>query len=216
VTRFLTLFVCYFLVGCAAITVLPVEDLALSEKTSLEDLRPAIESTREIFSLLVTSEKYGYSRLAEDITTPTGARLFAHRLQEQFPGADVPPIKLYRFVVYKNIRAEGKAIGFGAIFGVVGAVVASASVNRDGEITHRLVDAEEFSAMSGEDEYKRAIYTEDELNPNTSGFTIYIESETQGRRRFTKTVAPTQLKKTDKMSPIHQALEAAIAFHLSQ
>lgn len=213
----LALVVSTALAGCATGPVsLPVENLNASSQTPVEDLRPKSEKTREIFSLLVTSDQYGYSRLAEDLTSPTGPRLFAHRLQEKYGNGAAPPTKLLHFVVYLNKRAELKraAIG-GALGGIVGAAIASGTVTREGELVHSLVDAENFNALSGDAEYKRALYTDSELKAGTSTLVVFIESESQGKRRFTRTLSPIKPTQTGQKSPLHDAMEAAIQFHLN-
>ena len=203
--------------GCATGPVsIPVDNLSASAQTPVEDLRPKSEGTREIFSLLVTSDQYGYTRLAEDIITPTGPRLFAHRLQEKYGKGAVPPTKLLHFVVYLNNRAELKraALG-GALGGIIGAAIASGTVTREGEIVHTLVNVESFNALSGNAEYKRAVYTDSELKAGTSVLVVFIESESQGKNRFTRTLSPIKPVQAGQKSPLHDALEAAIHFHLN-
>ena len=204
----------FILAGCATGPVaLPVENLAVSAKAPVEDLRPATEGTREIFSLLITSDAYGYHRLAQDITNPTGARLFSHRLQEKFVSTAVPQTKLHHFAVYMNRRSELRNVALGAAFGgIIGAAIMGENVIREGDVVHTLVDANAF--MSGENEYQRALYTESELKPGTSAFVIYIETESDGQRRFTRTVSPIKPMQPGDKIPLHQAMEAAIQFHL--
>jgi len=206
----------FILAGCSTTPIaLPVENLAASAKTPVEDLRPAAESTREIFSLMITSDQYGYVRMAQDISDPTGARLFSHRLQEKFGTAAVPPTKLHHFAVYMNNRSELRKVALGAAFGgVIGATIMNSSVVREGDVVHTLVSADEFNAMSGQNEYQRAIYTESELKPGTSAIVIFIESESEGQRRFTRTVSPIKPAQPGERIPLHQAMEAAIQFHL--
>jgi len=205
------------LVGCATGPVsLPVENLAASAQTPVEDLRPKDEGTREIFSLLITSDSYGYARLAQDRTDPTGPRLFAHRLQEKYGAGSVPPTKLLHFAVYLNNRAELKSAALGAAFGgIIGAAITSGMVVREGDTVHTMVDAASFASLAGENEYKRALYTDAELKAGTSAFVIFIESESQGQRRFTRTVSPIKPTQEGQKIPLHQALDAAIHFHLN-
>lgn len=211
------LLVALALVGCATGPVpLPVDNLGASAQTPVEDARPKNEGTREIFSLLITSDQYGYARLAQDLTEPTGPRLFAHRLQEKYGSGPAPSTKLLHFAVYLNNRAELKSVALGAAFGgVIGAALTSGMVTREGEIAHTVVNAESFAALSGENEYKRAFYTDSELKAGTSAFVVFIESESQGQRRFTRTVSPIKPVQAGQKIPLHQALEAAIHFHLN-
>ncbi len=205
------------LVGCASTPApLPIDNIDSSANTKVEDLRPANEGTREIFSLLITSDQYGFHRLAQDLTEPAGPRLFAHLLQEKHGKNPVPPTKLHHFVVYMNMRAELKKFALGAALGgVIGAVIANNTIIRDGETSHTLVNPDGFSALSGEEEYKRALYTEAELNEGTSAIIVFIESETEGAKRFTRTVSPMKQGQPGQKSPLHQALDSAIRFHLN-
>lgn len=204
------------LTGCAVGPVpLPVENLATSARVPVEDVRPKEEAVREIFSLLITAERYGYQRLAQDLTDPTGPRLFAHRLQEKYGTATVPPTKLHHFVVYLNNRSELRRMALGAgLGGIIGAAIAGGTIVREGDTSHTLVDPAAYAAMSGENEFRRAFYTDAELQPGTSALIVYIESEAEGRRRFTRTVSPIKTQQPGQRTPLHQALESAIQFHL--
>lgn len=215
--QFIALALSFALVGCASGPVkLPVENLAASDQVRVEDLRPKTEATSEIFSLLITSDQYGYIRLKEDSVDPTGPRLFAHELQRKYGAGQVPAVKLHHFVVYMNQRAALKSMALGAALGgIIGAAIADGTVKREGDIAHTLVSAESFAALSGPNEYKRALYTDAELKTGTSAFIVFIESETNGQRRFTRTVTPIKTVKEGQKLPVHQALESAIHFHLN-
>lgn len=215
--RLLALIFTLSLVGCATgPVVLPIDNLASSAKTPVEDLRPKTEATREFFSMMITSDRYGYMRLPQDITEPNGARLFAHRLQEKYGTNVAPPTKLHHFVVYLNNRAELKKVALGAAFGgAIGAGIMGSSVKREGDTVHTLVDAGIFSAQSGEDEYKRAIYADSEIPAGTSAYVIYIEGEHQGQRRFTRTVWPIKPSAAGQNIPLHLAMDSAIKFNLN-
>ena len=205
------------LVGCASGPVkLPVANLAASEKTHVEDLRPATEGTRDTFSLLITSDRYGYTRLAQDITDPSGPRLFSHLLQEKYDTVAVPPTKLHHFIVYANNRSVMKRGALGAVFGPIGALVAVDTVAQEGGAINAVVDPARFAAESGEDEYKRAIYADPQIPEDTSTFVIYIESESQQKRHFTRTIWPIKPSKEGEKIPLYQAMEAAIQFNLRQ
>jgi len=205
------------LVGCATGPIsLPVKNLALSEQTTVEDLRPKSEGTQNIFSSLIFSEQYGYIRIAENVTEPSSTRLFSHRLQQKYSEKPVPNTKLHHFVVYANQRAEFTSFALGVgVGGVVGAVLAGSTVKREGDAVHTLVDSESFSKLSGENEYKRALYTEAELKAGTSAFIVFIESESEGIKRFTRSVVAIKPTKAEEKIPLHQALDVAIDFHLN-
>ena len=217
VHRLFTLIASIALVGCASGPVkLPVANLTASEKTPVEDLRPATEGTKDIFSLMITSDRYGYIRLAQDVTDPSGPRLFSHFLQEKYGDTAVPPTKLYHFAVYVNRRSELKRVSVGAVFGGVGAAIAGSTVKHEGDAIHSLVDPAAFAAESGEAEYKRAMYAEPQIPEGTSVFVVYIESESQQKRRFTRTIWPIKPSQAGEKIPLHQAMEAAIQFNLNQ
>lgn len=218
IQRIFALFASIALVGCASGPVkLPIDNLAASEKTPVEDLRPNSEGMRDIFSLMITSDRYGYARLAQDITDPSGPRLFSHRLQEKYGTEAVPPTKLHHFVVYLNNRSELRTGAMGAAFGgAIGAAIASGTVKREGDAIHTPVDVARFSAESGDDEYKRAIYVEPQIPSGTSVFVVYIESESQQKRKFTRTVWPIKPSQPGEKTPVHQAMDAAIKFNLNQ
>ena len=74
---------------------------------------------------------------------------------------------------------------------------------------------EAFEAMSGDDEYKRAMYAEDEQKDGVSALIVFIESESEGKRHLTRSVVPVKREKNDTKSPYQKAVEAAIAYHLS-
>ena len=204
-----------FLVGCAITpTPLPVDNLAASDQTQVENQCPAEEGTSEIFSLWVSSARYGYARAALDITNPTAPRLFAHYLQEKYGTNPVPPTQLRHFAVYANNRAEAQASALGAaIGGGIGALIATSGISRSGDTVSTLVNSSDFDALSGDDEYKRAFYTE--LPKGTSAYVVYIESESGGKNRFTRTVTPIKTVQIGEKIPLHQALDAAIKFHLN-
>jgi hypothetical protein len=200
--------------GCVTTTKLSVGNLATSASTPVIDKRPTSESTREAFSFIITSEQYGYFRLAQDLTEPTGARLFTHRLQEKFGVSTVPPTALLHFVVYANSRTELKRTAAIIAMGEnIGGAFAGVKENRQGSAINSLVNETTFTALSGDAEFKRAIYDSSKTAPTNSAFIIYIQTESQGVRRFTRTVWPIKESKS-KESPLPSALEAAIAFHL--
>ena len=215
--RLLSLLAAIALVGCASGPVkLPVDNLAASEKTAVQDLRPASEGTREFFSLMITSEQYGYVRLAQDITDPSGPRLFAHRLQEKYGAQAVPPTKLHHFAVYLSNRAELKRVALSAAFGgAIGAGIASSTFKREGDAIHSVTDTARFAAQSGDSEFKRAIYDEPHIPAGSSVYVVYIESESQDKRRFTRTVWPIKPVPAGENIPLHQAMDAAIRFNLN-
>ncbi|MFN7572851.1 MAG: hypothetical protein ACK5TK_15600 [Betaproteobacteria bacterium] len=200
--------------GCATgPVVIPVDNLASSAQTPVQDVRPKTEGTVEIFSYLITSEKYGIWRVNQNLTEPSGPRLLAHRLQEKYGTKPVPVTKIRHFVVYENSKRQ-------LISGVLGGPLGALAASQSGQTVttgavHTLVTEKDFDAMSGEDEFKRALYSPSEVPAGASAFVIFIETESEGQRRFTRTVFPIKPTSSGQPVPLHQALESAIQFHLS-
>ncbi|MDQ1922898.1 hypothetical protein [Massilia pseudoviolaceinigra] len=83
-------------------------------------------------------------------------------------------------------------------------------------MVHTVVDREVFAVCSGDDEYKRATYDKPGIPADASVFVIYIETESQQIRRFTRTVWPIKPSQAGENIPLHQAMDAAIQFNLNQ
>lgn len=203
------------LVGCAPATVkLPVANLAVSEKTHVEDLRPASEKTQEVFSYLITNERFGYRRLPQEATDPSGARLFSHLLQEKYGDTVVPPTKLKHFVVYLDERAAIKRTSLAAAGFVVIPAAGNISESQYGVI-NSLVDSAEFNAASGDSEYQRAISNSPYSLSGKPIYVIYIESESGSKNRFTRTTFPMKNAPLGFEQTLYEAMDAAIRFNLS-
>jgi surface antigen len=202
--------------GCATQVVpLNVTGLESSEATQAQDLRPPKEKQGEIFSLLITSEAYATYRIADSSLTPSAIRLLQHRFHERFGSASkAPELKVYHLVIYRNMQAEFRRSAIGAgIGGALGAVIGGQSVKSlDGSTSSR-VESANFDALESA-EYKRSWYTEAENPGRGSVHVIYIETEANGKRVFTKTISPMTAKSGE--IPIVTAIEAAVSYHLSQ
>lgn len=203
------------LCGCATVTNVPVTGLDRSDKVAVSDLRPKIESEGETFSLLITSDAYALYRVADAAIAPPSVRLLKHRAYERFGTAGaMAEMKVRHLVTYRNMQAELRRSAIGAgIGGIIGAVVAGAGVAGPGGSLSYVIDAAKFDAV-GPEEFKRALYTEAENPGKGSLHIVFIETEMNGKRVFTRTVAPTKVKEGEQ--PLAVALEAAIAFHLTQ
>jgi hypothetical protein len=129
--------------------------------------------------------------------------------------APVPATKLHHFVVYQNMRGEGKRMALGSLLGPLGAIAAQSTVPVGDGNNYMKMSPEAFEAMSGDDEYKRAMYAEGEQKDGVSALIVFIESESEGKRHFTRSVVPVKREKDDTKSPYQKAVEAAIAYHLS-
>jgi hypothetical protein len=75
------------------------------------------------------------------------------------------------------------------------------------------VDAGQFNGLASE-EYKRALYTGAENPDRASVHIIYVETEANGKRIFTRTLAPLRTK--DGKLALSEALESAFKYHVSQ
>ncbi len=187
---------------------LAVDNLTASEKTQVEDLRPSTEGTRQFFGTNSRDDRFGYARIEQDATDPSGPRLFAHHLQEGYGSEPVPITKLHHFVVYLNNRSKANGLHRRADFS------GSTAEHDVAKVHHTVVDPEIFAICSGEDEYKRAFYDEPGIPAGTPAFVVYVESESQQKRRFTRTVWPIKPPQISEKIPLHQALDAAIRFNL--
>jgi hypothetical protein len=202
--------------GCAAPqATVSVPGIERSESAPVRDLRPESEKQAETFSILVTSDAYAIYRVAENTVNPPARRLLQHRAFEKFGAATTPPeITVHHLVIYRNHQAEFRRSAIGAgIGGVIGGLVAGAYTTDPTGVTNSLVDGKVFESLRPT-EYRRALYTEQENPGRGSVHIIYMETELQGKRVFTRAVAPVRGKEGE--NPLIAALESSIKFHLSQ
>jgi hypothetical protein len=205
------------LVACAApappIAVSNIERSATS--SVVRDLRPPREKNEERFSLLVTNDAYGITRIGDTPIKPPPLRLFQHRAFEKL-GAQTAPISIdvHHFVVYRNLQSWGRRGALGAAFGgAVGAAIASGSATQRAAGGSTLLTPKTFASV-GADEWKLALFNPAEDPGPIISYVVYIDAEIQGKRTVTKTIYPS-LKDNINLA-IPEAVEAAIAFHLSQ
>ncbi|MDQ2735457.1 MAG: hypothetical protein M3Y55_10805, partial [Pseudomonadota bacterium] len=199
--------------GCAAqVTTLKVPGIEKSAQTPLQDARPPMEKQGENFSLLITSDAYAIARVAETISTPTPIRLLQHRASETLQPQS--SVKVLHLVVYRNSQSELRRSSIGAgLGGVIGAVIGGQSVTSVSGAKSSLADREAFDSAAP-DEYKRALYTEAENSGRGSVLVIYVETEVNGKRIFTRTLAPLVAKEGE--SAYLNALESSFKYHLDQ
>lgn len=176
------------------------------------DARDASEKQAKTFSRLVVSGAYGMSRVAESATTPPAIRLLQQRAAEMLPERPLT-IKVHHLVIYINaqtmMRSASLAVGMASV-GVFGGGVADDPLEKTGS---SLADRAAFDAARTE-EHRRAQYSEQE-NPLASPvYFVYIDTEIDGKRVFTRTLAP--LGNPRKKLLIEEALETAVKFHLEQ
>jgi hypothetical protein len=198
------------MLGCTPpITKVDIPNISKSSSVAVEDVRPELEKKNEILSLLVISGAYGIYRKGDETVDPPMIRILQHRAFEKF-GNSTPnlKLKLHHMVTYLNRKSELRK---GVFFGAIGAAVASA--NRKNLMASEIVDPKKFEEANTE-EYTRALYTEQENPDKTSVFVVYIESEINGKRVFTKTMSSTKVP--EGQIPHTSAIEAAIEYHLAQ
>jgi len=203
--------------GCATTAVVNVNvpGLEHSEQFRMQDLRPPSEKQQKLFSALVTSAAYGTSRVSETITSPTGFRLLQHRIYEALHKDGEPlEVKVNHLVVYQNAKSELRRGALGsAIGGVAGALIAAKTVRSPSGSISSIGDPKPFESLST-DEYKRALYTDEENPGRASVLITYVDTEINGRRVLTRTVSPLRVKEGEV--PLVNALEDSFKFHLSQ
>jgi hypothetical protein len=190
--RLLALLFSLTLAACASAPPLHVDlpDMAHSESVQLRDARPPAESKQEIMSLLITSDAYGVIRNGDIHSEPPPLRLIQHRVFEHLgPQAHAT---VHHFVSYRNLQSQLRAGALGAVLGPIGAAIGSASYNGTTALSATLVDRAQFDAMTGDNEWKRALYSAAEDPNKVSVFVTYLDLEVDGRRAFVRVVSPVQ------------------------
>ncbi len=208
--RMLLLLLPLLFLGCAQpVTQFEIQNLAASNAVKIEDLRPQIEKQSEILSLSITSEAYGIYRKGDETLNPSMVRALQHRIYQKLgPGAQNQTIKLHHMVTYLNMKSELRK---GALGGAIGAGIAAAP--QQSLFSCEVVDPKHFE-QSATKEHLRALYTESENPSKSSVFVIYIESEINGKRVFTKCMSSTKVPEGKK--PHVVAMDAALDFHMAQ
>lgn len=204
--------------GCATSRVASfnVTGIEKSQQFPAQDLRPSSEKEQKLFSLLVTSSAYGIYRLSETLISPTGLRLLQHRTYEALHHESEPlEIKVYHLVVYQNMKSELRRSAFGAALGgIAGALIAGKTVKAPSGSISSISDPKAFESLSGANEYKRALYSDEENPGSGSVLVTYVDTEINGKRVFTRTISPIRAKTSE--IPLVNALEDSLRFHLSQ
>jgi hypothetical protein len=208
--KLLVLLLPFVLAACATAPPpkIDVPEINKSQSVVMHDARPAAEQQSEIFSLLITSERYGTIRMAEIKTEPSPLRLFQHRVFERLGDKGPLDVTVHHLVVYMNQQGQLRA---GALGGLVGLAIVS---GREVSGSSTVVDSAVFEGMKGDDEFKRALFTKAENPQNAPVLIVYIDATINGKRITTKTVSP--LKQPEGKVPYVVALESASTFFLSQ
>lgn len=194
--RLLVLLLPLVLGACASVhTVEPlrvaVPDLARSQTVQVRDERPASETKRDYFSLLITSDAYGILRNGEMGLEPSPIRLLQHRVFEQ--GGANSVLVVHHFVTYQNVQRQMRGFAVGAVLGPIGAL-AGMSMTAHGVEEHvNAVDPTAFEALAGDNEWKRGTASDAENPGKGAAFVTYLDAEYQGKRAFVRLVSPTMI-----------------------
>ncbi|MET0331574.1 MAG: hypothetical protein ABW154_09085 [Dyella sp.] len=189
-------------------------DIAKSDSLPLRDLRPASEKENKIFSLLITSKEYGVKRAGDAKLSPVPVRLLQHEAFQKFASTDHPPqVTVYHFVIYENMRSQLRAGAIGAgIGGMLGGIMGDAIGSHNSSSQTHVID--EMSFNSGSDEYLRGQYSAAENPENAAVYIIYVDTDIDGKKVFTRTVASMRLH-SDQKNALADAVQLAIKNHLS-
>lgn len=206
-----------FFFGCAAQTAMvDIPTIDQSSLVAIKDLRPETEKEDETFSLMISNEAYGTYRRGDKLVDPTPIRILQHRIHEKYStSVTAPDTNVHHFAVYMNLKSElRRGVAGGFLGGMIGMGVAAGTQKYGVDGLASLTTEEEF--MSVEEEYKRALYTQDENPEKVSVYIVYLDAELDGKRSFIRTMTPTRLPKGDERNPHVVAIEAAIAYFLDQ
>jgi len=213
--RYLFLLSALLCAGCSpVVTKVNVTDMVKSESVQMQDVRPASEKVDKIFSLLITSKEYGVMRWGDARLSPTSMRLLQHEAFQELAAADRPlKITVSHFVIYGNMRAQFRSgAAGGAVAGLAGALIANEIASHDASFQTQIVDETAFNSVT--DEYLRGTYSSTENPDKASVYIIYIDTDIDGKKIFTRTIA--SMKPHDDKNPFADAVQLAIKNHLSQ
>lgn len=203
--------------ACApAVTKVNIPDIGKSDSVQVSDLRPATEREHKIFSLMITSKQYGIWRVGDTQLSPSPVRLLQYEIaKEPNTGNTSPKVVVRHFVVYANMQSQLRhgAVGAG-LGGALGAMIGNAMANHGEDAQTSIVDEQAFDAM-GADEYKRGLYTQAEDPKKASVFIVYLDTEIDGVRVFTRTIA-SATPKEGSQPPLVDAVQLAIRNQLAK
>lgn len=200
--------------GCApSVTKLNVKDIASSDTFSVVDARPVSEKENKIFSLLISSKEYGIVRIGDNRLSPSAIRLLQHEAFQKYATGDrQPTLTVRHFVIYQNMRTQLRSGAVGAaIGGALGGMVGNAVATHDASLRTSPIDEMTFG---GSEEYLRGNYNAADNPDKASVWVIYIATDIDGRKVFTRTVAST--KPHDDGDPFAEAVQQAIRNHLGR
>lgn len=200
--------------GCVPPAKVDMPDAAKSASLPVSDMRPASEKEKKIFSLLLTSKEYGVIRIGDSGLSPSPVTVLQYEAFHKLGGAD-HKVAVYHFVVYINAKAHlrSQAIFGGIGGGLIGGMIANSIYNHTTSPETKLINQATFDNVSGENEYERAYYTRDEDPSNSPVYIIYLDTDIDGRRILTRTVAPMHQQGNE--NALADAVELAIKNHLN-
>lgn len=197
-------------VGCTATTSkLTAKDLAASDALTVVDARPESEKETKMFSAWASSKEFGVNRIGDKKMSPKPIRLLQHMAFEKYAASGrLPTITVRHLVIYQNVRTELRANAINqALGGLLGALAADASVRNDSAM--HTITADERSFDSAE-EYTRGNFNTWEKEQKGSALVIYIGTEIDGKKVFTRSVIPFVSRDGQK-----DGLEQVIKSHLA-
>jgi hypothetical protein len=199
--------------GCVPAAKVDMPDAAKSASLPVSDMRPASEKEKKFFSLLITSKEYGVIRNGDSGLSPSPVTVLQYDAFHKLGGAG-HKVAVYHFVIYINAKAHlrSQAI-FGAVGGIVGGMISNSVYNHTTSPETQLINQSTFDNVSGDNEYERAYYTHDEDPSNSPVYIIYLDTDIDGKRLFTRTVAP--MRQQGNESALAAAVELAIKDHLN-
>jgi len=212
--RYIAVFLMLACTGCAPVTTkVNVPDIAKSDSLPVSDMRPVSEKESRIFSLLITSKEYGVIRTGDARLSPSPVRLLQHQaFQKLGDAAQSSKVIVYHFVIYQNMKSQLRSGAIGAgLGGMLGAAVGSAMGRHDASSQTQIIDGKNFDSVS--DEYQRGLYTGTENPDKASVYILYLDTDIDGKRVFTRTIA--SMEKHGDRNPLADAVQLAIRNHLS-
>lgn len=199
--------------GCVPVAKVDMPDATKSALLPVSDMRPASEKEKKLFSLLVTSKEYGVIRIGDSGLSPSPVAVLQYDAFHKLGGAD-HKVAVYHFVIYINAKAHlrSQAI-FAGIGGLIGGMISNSVYNHTTSPETQLINQSTFDNVSGENEYERAYYTSSEDPSNSPVYIIYLDTDIDGKRIFTRTVAP--MRQQGSENALAAAVELAIKNHLN-
>ncbi len=213
--KVLAVFLALACVACTVVTKVNIPDMATSDWVTVSDLRPATEKESRFFSLSIVSKQYGIYRVGDARLSPPAVKLLQYEVAKQWHANDgSPTVNVYHLVIYMNTQSETRREAASvAVGGALGAVIGDEIASHNEMAQTRLVDEKAFDGLATE-EYQRGLYSQAENPKKTSVYIVYIDTDIDGKRVFTRTIAAVDSKGNE--DPLADAIELAIRNHLAK